>query len=65
MSLQPPGLPIGRLRISRTNLRQTLLQHFQRTGQQISFGKVCINAEVQSDSITEQKHVRLTFQVLP
>ena len=63
--MQLPGLPVGRLRISRSNLRQTLLQHFQRSGQRISFGKVCIDAEVQADSNTEQKPVSLTFQVLP
>ncbi len=63
--LQPPGLPVGRLRITRSNLQRTLLQHFQRTGQQLSFGKVCTDATVLPHSASEQKHVKLAFQVLP
>ena len=63
--LQPPGLPVGRLRITRSNLQRTLLQHFQQTGQQLSFGKVCTDATVLTDSASQQKHVSLAFQVLP
>ena len=63
--LQPPGLPVGRLRITRSNLQRTLLQHFQQTGQQLSFGKVCTDATVLTDSASQQQHVRLAFQVLP
>ncbi|DBB18549.1 TPA: hypothetical protein ACH3X3_000185 [Trebouxia sp. C0006] len=58
----PPGLPVGRLRITRSNLQRTLLQHFQQTGQQLSFGKVCTDATVLTDSASQQKHVSLAFQ---
>ncbi|DBA73235.1 TPA: hypothetical protein ACH3X1_011298 [Trebouxia sp. C0004] len=58
----PPGLPVGRVRITRSNLQRTLLQHFQRTGQQLSFGKVCTDAKLLSHTASEQKHVKLAFQ---
>lgn len=58
----PPGLPVGRLRITRSNLQRTLLQHFQQTGQQLSFGKVCTDATVLTDRASQQRHVRLAFQ---
>ena len=56
---QVDGLPMGRLRLSRWNLRRTLLDSYIARGEgQISFNKQCNGVKTGADG-----RVALTFQV--